>query len=269
MPNDASFIGNIPQYYDRGLGPIIFADYAADIARRAAASRPTRVLETAAGTGDRHARLARSPPGRHATDGDRPQSADARSRAARNSAPASRSTFQPADATALPFADGSFDLIVCQFGVMFYPDKEKSYREAYRVLAPGGHYLLSVWDSHRYNPFGRIANEIVSGFFPTDPPPFYKAPFSCHQIDPIKEMMIGAGFSDISVAVIGLKKDIPDVATFARAAVCGNPLNDQIKERGGEPEQVIEALAQAYGREFGGDPGRMPLQAIVFSGRKA
>jgi ubiquinone/menaquinone biosynthesis C-methylase UbiE len=74
--------------------------------------------------------------------------------------------FQTADALALPFPDRAFDLVLCQFGVMFFPDKPKSYAEALRVLARGGRYLFSVWDSQRYNPFGRIAHEVIGGFFP-------------------------------------------------------------------------------------------------------
>jgi SAM-dependent methyltransferase len=145
--------------------------------------------------------------------------------------------FQQAGAVALPFADQSFDAIVCQFGVMFCPDKAKSFSEAYRVLAPGGRYLLSVWDSHRYNLFGRLAHEVAARFFPADPPQFYSVPFSCHQIDPIKELLIAAGFADIGIAVIGQERELPDVAHFARAAVFGNPPIDQIRARGGvDPE---------------------------------
>ena len=174
--------------------------------------------------------------------------------------------FRPADATALPFPDGSFDAVVCQFGVMFYPEKDKSYRETYRVLTPGGRYLFNIWDAHHYNPFGRITHEVAASFFPADPPQFYKVPFSYHQIDPIKESLIGAGFADINVAVVRLEKEISNSALFARGLVFGNPLIDQIKARGGvDPDRIVDALMRALRKEFGADPGRMPLQAIVFS----
>jgi len=159
--------------------------------------------------------------------------------------------------------------VVCQFGVMFFPDRRKSCAEVWRVLAPGGRYVFSVWDSHRYNPFGRIAHEVAGRFFPTDPPQFYNVPFSCHQIDPTKEILIAGGFADIVIAVVSLQKDIPDSATFARGLVYGNPLIDQIRARGGvEPEVIFDAMVQALRREFGADPGRMPLQAVVFSAAK-
>ena len=158
MSSDAAmFIGNIPEHYDTGLGPMIFLDYAADIARRAAACNPTRVLETAAGTGIVTRQLRDFlPPGGHvtATDLNAPMLEVARTKFRSGE----QVEFQPADATALPFSDGAFEAVVCQFGVMFFPQKDTSYREVHRVLAPGRRYLFSVWDSHRYNPFGRIAN---------------------------------------------------------------------------------------------------------------
>jgi SAM-dependent methyltransferase len=269
MSNDAAgFVGNIPQHYDQGLGPIIFAEYAADTAQRVAAYHPARVLETAAGTGIVTRKLRDALPGRThltATDLNPPMLDIARAKFRSGE----QVEFRPADAVALPFADGSFDAVICQFGIMFFPDKAKSCSEVYRILAPGGHYVFSVWDSHRYNPFGRITHEIAERFFPADPPQFYRVPFSCHQIDPIKELLIAADFSDINVAVIRQEREIPDAAIFARAAVLGNPFIDQIEARGGvAPEQIIEALAQEFRREFGADPGRMPLQAIVFSATK-
>ena len=269
MSDDAtSFVGSIPQFYDQGLGPVIFADYAADIARRVAAGDPARVLETAAGTGivTRKLRDALSAGADlTATDLNPPMLEIARAKFGAGE----RIELQPADAVALPFADSSFDAAVCQFGIMFFPDKAKSFSEIFRVLAPGGRYLFSVWDSHRYNPLGRIVHEVAGRFFPADPPQFYNVPFSCHQIDPIKEFLLAAGFGNISVAVLGRQKTIPDAAHFARAAVYGNPLIDQIRARGGvEPDDIVNALVQEFRREFGVDPGRMPLQAMVFSAAK-
>ena len=177
--------------------------------------------------------------------------------------------FRPADAQELPFADSSFDVVVCQFGIMFFPDKDKGHREALRVLAAGGRYLFSVWDSHRYNSFGRIGHEVAGRFFPVDPPQFYRVPFSCHQIDPLKEALLDAGFTDLDVAVVSRTKEIADPAAFARAMVFGNPLLDQIKARGGvDPEEVVAEMLDGLRQEFGDEPMRAPLQAVMFSARK-
>jgi SAM-dependent methyltransferase len=266
--NAAGFTGSIPEHCDHGLGPMIFVDYAADIAQRVATATPARVLETAAGTGIVTRKLRDVLPSGvrlTATDLNAPMLEIARTKFR----PDEEVEFQPADAMALPFADVSFDAVVCQFGVMFFPDKDKSYREVHRVLAPGGRYLFSVWDSHQYNPFGRVADEVARRFFPSDPPQFYRVPFSCHQIDPIKESIIAAGFTSFSATVVRLEKEIPDAASFARGLVYGNPLIDQVRARGGvEPERIVEAVLQELQREFGADPGRMPLQAIMFSATK-
>jgi len=263
MSDNAAFVGSIPEEYDRGLGPLIFKDFAAEMARRVVSSGPLRVLETAAGTGivtrqirDRLAENAHLT----ATDLNQPMLAVAQSKFQTGE----RVDLRPADAVALPFPDGAFDVLVCQFGVMFFPDKEFSFREACRVLAPGGRYLFSVWDAHRYNPFGRIAHEVTGSFFPTDPPGFYAVPFSYHRIDPVKEALLDAGFADLRIAVLRLEKEIASAAAFAHAIVFGNPLLEQIRSRGGDPDRVVEALTAALQQEFGLDPGQMPLQAILF-----
>lgn len=267
MDNAASFVGSIPEHYDQGLGPVIFVDYAADIASRAAALAPRRVLETAAGTGIVTRALRDRLPATAslvATDLNAPMLEIARSKLRDGEAVA----FQPADAQALPFADQSFDLVVCQFGIMFYPDKPLSLREAFRVLEPGGTYLFSVWDGHEHNPFAAISYRVPAASVPDDPPQFYKVPFSCGAIDPIKAMLKEAGFAGVEIAVVPIEKEIPSAEQFARGIVYGNPLIDQLRGRGVDPEQVVAELVGEFHRTFGADPGRMPLQAIVYAARR-
>lgn len=264
----ADFVGDIAQYYDNGLGPVIFADYANDIANRVVSLGPTKVLETAAGTGIVTRQLRdRLTGSAHltATDFNLPMLDIARTKFR----PEERVEFQTADATALPFDDQSFDALVCQFGVMFFPDKDKSYREAHRVLSAGGRYFFSVWGSLQANPFGRLAHETVSGFFDRDPPQFYTVPFGYHQIDPIKKSLTAAGFSAVVSEVVQIEKDLRDRPAFAKALVYGNPVINQIRERSSvDPTEVVDAMAKAIDREFGADPVRMPLQAIVFEAVK-
>jgi ubiquinone/menaquinone biosynthesis C-methylase UbiE len=263
--NQSAFVGSIPEHYDRNLGPTLFADYAADIARRAAAGKPAKVLETAAGTGIvTRALRDHLPPDTRltATDLNEPMLDVARAKFRAGE----QVEFQPADATALPFADGSFDTVVCQFGVMFFPDKDQSCREVYRVLAPGGRYLFNIWDSHRYNAAGRIVHEVASRFFPVDPPQFMSVPFS-YLFEPAKDSLIAAGFADVTAAVVRFEKDFPHPEMLARGLIFGNPLSDQIRSRGGvDPEKVVEAVVAEYRREFA--DGRLPLQATVISAIK-
>jgi ubiquinone/menaquinone biosynthesis C-methylase UbiE len=268
MPDDPpTWFGSIPEQYDRNLGPLLFADYAADISHRVAACQPRRVLEIAAGTGIVTRQLRNLLPDGvelTATDLNPPMLEIARTKFR----PDELVEFQPADAAALPFADNSFDVLVCQFGVMFFPDKDRSYRDALRVLVPGGHYLFSVWDSHRYNSFAKIAHEVTGNFFPADPPQFQSVPFA-YRFDPIKEALLDVGFSNISAVVIRLQKRVPQLSVLARGMVYGSPLIDQVRHRGDvDAEQIVDAVVQGYHREFGNDPATIPLQAIVFSAEK-
>jgi ubiquinone/menaquinone biosynthesis C-methylase UbiE len=268
MAGEASgYVGSIPQHYDQNLGPLLFTDYAADIANRVASLNPRRVLETAAGTGIVTRALRDALPtaaSLTATDLNAPML----DIAATKFRPGEAVEFRTADATALPFDDGSFDAIVCQFGVMFFPDKDKSYREVFRVLAAGGHYVFSIWDSHRHNPIGRIAHEVIGSFFPADPPQFQSVPFA-YRFEPIKESLIDAGFASISAAVLKSQKEVADFATLARGLVYGSPIIDQVQQRGGvDPAHIVDAIVRQYRNAFGDEPAMTPRQAIVFSANK-
>ena len=263
----SGYVGNVPQHYDQNLGPLLFSDYAADLARRIATLNPRRVLETAAGTGIVTRALRDALPANAnltATDLNAPML----DIAATKFRPSEAVEFRTADATALPFADASFDAIVCQFGVMFFPDKDKSYREAFRVLATGGHYVFSIWDSHRHNPIGRIAHEVIGGFFPADPPQFQSVPFA-YRFEPIKESLIDAGFASISATILRSQKKVADFAMLARGLVYGSPIIDQLQQRGGvDAERIVDAIVRNYRDAFGDEPAMIPRQAIVFSANK-
>jgi SAM-dependent methyltransferase len=264
----ARFAGTIPENYDRGLGPHLFVDFAADLARRTADAKPGRVLETAAGTGIVTRFLRDALPGSArlvASDLNPPMLTVAR----RKFDAAEKVEFQPADATALPFDDGTFDAIVCQFGVMFFQDKDKAYREAYRVLGCGGRYHFNVWDSFDFNPFARISHDTVGGFFNGDAPAFFTVPFGYHRIDAIKSSLLAAGFTDLAVHVLKIDKAITTARRFAEGLILGNPIVEEIRVRGmSDSATIIAAVTKALQSAFGEDPGRMPLQAIVFSALK-
>ena len=263
----SGYVGNVPQHYDQNLGPLLFSDYAADLAPRIATLNPRRVLETAAGTGIVTRALRDALPANAdltATDLNAPML----DIAATKFRPSEAVEFRTADATALPFADASFDAIVCQFGVMFFPDKDKSYREAFRVLATGGHYVFSIWDSRRHNPIGRIAHEVIGGFFPADPPQFQSVPFA-YRFEPIKESLIDAGFASISATILRSQKKVADFAMLARGLVYGSPIIDQVQQRGGvDAERIVDAIVRNYRDAFGDEPAMIPRQAIVFSANK-
>jgi ubiquinone/menaquinone biosynthesis C-methylase UbiE len=260
----ANFSGDIPEFYDRGMGPIMFVDFAADMAGRVAAVHPKRVLETASGTGivTRMLRDLLSSDSRiTATDLNLPMLEVARSKFRAGE----QVDIRYADATNLPFADEMFDAVVCQFGIMFFPNKRKSFSEAHRVLSPHGRYFFSVWDSHDCNPFARITHRVIGGFFPSDPPPFYKVPYGYNLIDPIKDELYRAGFSDLKVFVLTHQREIPEPSAFARGMIFGNPVIEQIRARGGvDPNVIVEALVKAFCDELGEHHCRTPMQTITF-----
>lgn len=270
---DARFVDSVPDIYDRHLGPLLFAQYARDLATRlTAGERPMRkVLEIAAGTGILTEQLARQLPPQEtaivATDLNPPMLAVARRRLG-DDASASRIEWREADATTLPFPDQSFDAVVCQFGVMFFPDKPQAASETLRVLVPGGVWLFNVWGSLRENPIPRIAHETITSYFRDDPPQFYQVPFCMHEEQATRELLADAGFSDVSVVPVRFTAEAPSAHHAAVGLVRGNPVLAAIEERGTVgADEIIEAVAAALARELGDKPMRAPMLAYVVSGR--
>lgn len=261
------FDGSVPAYYDRYLGPLLFEDSARDLVARLDLGPRTRVLEIAAGTGivTRHlrARLPRSAK-LVASDLNQPMLDFARSGFSQDASV----EWRQADATALPFEPATFDVVVCQYGLMFFPDKPAAAREARRVLAPGGTFAFSVWGPLATNPHARLAHETIASLFPVNPPDFYALPFGYHDRAAITTLLAATGFTRITCEPRRFEGTSPSAVDAATGLVFGNPVLAAIKERGTiSPEAVVDALAARFAREFGDHPLRLPLQALVWTAR--
>jgi SAM-dependent methyltransferase len=172
--------------------------------------------------------------------------------------------FEVVDALALPYADSAFDAVCCQFGVMFFPDKPRAYREARRVLRPGGRYLFSVWDAPEANPFTDVVMDALRQAFPDDTPKFFDTPFGYFAIDPIRAALHDAGFAAITVEVLPISAPLPDVRLFAEGQALGSPLADQVRTRGLDPAELVKTLTAGFRARFSA-AGAMPLRAILFT----
>ena len=199
---DKAFAGAIPAIYDTHLGPLLFEPFAEDLARRMAGFHG-KLLETAAGTGIATLALARSlGDDAEITATDLNQAM--LDHAARKPG-ATHIKWLQADAVHLPFADATFDAVVCQFGVMFFPDKVNAFAEARRVLWPEGTFLFSVWDRLEENPLALAVHHAVSEAFPDDPPLFLaRTPYGYHDTGRIAEELSKAGFTSISIETVAV-----------------------------------------------------------------
>jgi len=265
---NARFVGSIPENYDRYLGTVLFEPYAVDLAGRLDPEETSNVLELACGTGvlTRQLRRRLSVSSRLvATDLNDPMLQYAKAKLNKIEG----IEWKQADASALPFPDGSFDVVVCQFGFMFVPDKLAALREVQRVLLPNGRLLLSVWDSVELNDLARITQQTVTRLFPTNPPTFYEIPFSMHDQVALKEMVFTAGFHDINLSIVSRVCESPSSRDVAQGLVYGNPLITAIQEQNViDADTVVNEIDRAVAIECGAAPARAKMQAIVITARR-
>jgi len=265
-PTHAQFIGSIPEHYDRFLGAVLFEPYARDLAARLPSPPARRVLELACGTGILTRELRSALPDAEIIATDLNQAMVDFARERPDAAPAVE--WKAADMGALPFPDRSFDGAACQFGLMFVPDKPAALREVRRILRPGGFFLFNVWDSLDQNAFARITNDTVMRLFPSDPPTFYRTPFSLFDTGKLRNLLTECGFEAVGIERVKLRSTATAAADFALGLVEGNPLKLAILERGTVPiERVRKELEECFRVELGDHPVRVDLNAFVFLAR--
>jgi ubiquinone/menaquinone biosynthesis C-methylase UbiE len=264
LETDKLFAGSIPENYDRYMVPLIFEAYAADMARRAAALSPGAVLEIAAGSGVVTRALApKLSPGATyvVTDLNQPMLDYAASR----QPPDGRIAWRQADALALPFEDASFDLVCCQFGAMFFPDRIAAYREARRALKPGGHLLFSVWDRIEENVFADDVTNALARMFPNDPPRFLaRTPHGYHDTALIRSELEQAGFSGLEIKTKAEQSRASSPRIPAVAYCQGTVLRSEIEARdSGKLEAAADYAATAIADRHGSGEVSAKIQAHV------
>jgi SAM-dependent methyltransferase len=265
-----AFQGSIPAVYQQHLVPLIFEPYARDLAARARGLPARRVLELAAGTGVVTRQLALSLPADVAID------ASDLSQPMLDQA-ASIGTARPvhwrqADVHALPYADAAFELVVSQFGVMFFSDKPRAFAEVRRVLAPGGVFLFNVWDRLEENELPNAVTEALAGLFPDDPPTFMRRiPHGYHEPAAIARDLGAGGFTSTStIETVAFTSHAADARAGAVAFCCGTPLRPDLEARApGQLDEVVAAVTSVLTARFGAGAIDTKIQALVVSARKS
>lgn len=260
---DARFEGSVPELYDQHLGPLLFVPYADELAARLADVRGGRLLETAAGTGIVTTAVARG-----LADGARLVATDLNPgmlEVARRRVQHPAVSFQVVDAQSLPFEDASFDAVYCQFGVMFFPDRIKGFREARRVLAAGGRYVFSVWGSLEANEATLVVGQCVAKLFPDDPPRFLeRTPFGYFEPARIRADLASAGFSNVTIDHVDIETTAPSAEIVAMGICKGTPLRNEIEQRAKERlEEVTESSRRALVARFGSGAFANRMRAVV------
>jgi SAM-dependent methyltransferase len=259
---NTSFVGTIPENYERYLGPLMFKPYAQDLACRLVVGERAEVLELACGTGILTSELlSMLDPGVHlvASDLNEPMLAIAQQKIRDR-----RIEWQQADAAALPFDAGRFDAVICQFGIQFFTDKVVAATEVRRVLRPGGVFLFSTWGGPHRNPLAHIAQQTAEACFPGDTPTFYHVPWSYGDTREIESDLRAGGFRHVSIQPVSLVGRAPSADHAAMGIVQGSPMANAINERRSITVDAFTAVISAsLTRELGDGPLALPMQAWI------
>jgi SAM-dependent methyltransferase len=174
--------------------------------------------------------------------------------------------WRQADAMQLPFPDQSFDLVVCQFGVMFFPDKGAAMAEVRRVLRPGGTFLFNVWDRIEDNEFAETAMAALAPLFPEDPPRFMaRVPHGYHDQAVIGSDLARGGFTAPARYETVTRRSVADSPRIPAVAYCqGTPVRNEIEARAATRlEAATAAVAALMAARFGTGRIEGRIQATV------
>jgi SAM-dependent methyltransferase len=263
MNTDKVFAGSVPKLYESHLVPLIFAPYAADLLTRLASMQASRLLEIAAGTGVVTRALATLPnEGLSIVATDLNQAMLDQAAAVGTARPV---TWRQADAMALPFGDAEFDVVVCQFGAMFFPDRATAFGEARRVLRPGGAFVFSVWDRIEENEFADVVTTALASVFPGDPPRFLaRTPHGYHDRSVIERDVVGGGFPRPRIDTVAARSRASSAEVPAIAYCQGTPLRNEIEARDASRlGEATDVAAAALARRFGAGAVDGKIQAHV------
>jgi ubiquinone/menaquinone biosynthesis C-methylase UbiE len=261
---DQAFLGSMPAIYDRCLGPVLFEPYAAELAERLKNLKTGCVLELAAGTGILTRALSKLLPegvSIVATDLNPAMLDYAASRLEDT-----RAVWQAADAQCLAFEDHTFDVVACQFGVMFFPNKVAVYSETRRVLKPRGRFVFNVMDRIEENELSHVMYETLRGLFSEDPPSFaVRTPHAYYDVNTIRIELEQAGFRCRTIETLQRRTTGALSPRDIAVGFCqGTPMRYEIEARdAARLGEATDAVARAIARRFGQSPTQAKMQAHV------
>jgi SAM-dependent methyltransferase len=260
---DLVWAGDMPAAYDRRLAEPVFRPFAIHLASLVTRATPRRVLELAAGTGVLTRELVTSTGAAEVVATDlNPAMVDY----GRVKVPAA--TWRTADATHLPFDAGEFDLVVCQFGVMFFPDKVAAFADIRRLLSADGRFLFNAWATLDEHEFEAALTSALKVVFPDDPPAFLgSVPHGYAEPEIAVADVRAAGFGRAVVTPVTLEGRMPSATDIAVAYCTGTPLRAAIEQRG-DLATATNALAAHLEVMLGPGPvtGRMTAYVVEAGG---
>jgi ubiquinone/menaquinone biosynthesis C-methylase UbiE len=264
------FVESVPENYERYLVPDIFVSWAEDLVERAALRPGERVLDIACGTGIVARIAARKLGGSGSVLGldlSAPMLEAARAAAA---AEGIAVDWREGSAVKLPLADATFDVVFCQQGLQFFPDRVGALREMYRVLTLGGRLVLSVWGPIERSPgFAVLAEALTRYVSPEAGGLMITGPFSLSDPEELREIIAKASFEDIAVCSVAKTLRFPSSDEFVLRYAAGSALASPVAKADDKARTALLTEVAAKLRSAIDNQGlRFPIESNLVIARR-